>query len=153
MKNIIIKIDNGEVSYKKTESASADRKFVESVSQNKHLCGDCDNCSPAKCLKIFDEVKRVINDYEFVTHGYQIYDKNGIMEKLYISKCKDFIPSKVRRGAKTGEELRKLKRMKDNLKIMYFDAENIEEANQTQYDLLNRGQIYFGNFDAKERRK
>ena len=153
MKNIIIKVDNGEVSYKKTESASEDKKFVESVSQSKHLCGDCDNCSPAKCLKIFDEVKRVITDYEFITNGYQVYNKEGETRKLFISECNNFIKSKERKRARTAEELHALKQMKANLKMMYFDAEDIEEANQVQYDLLNRGQIFLSNLDARERRK
>ena len=152
MKNIIIKKEHGFVSYRQMDMDNNENtEFVKNIKKYKHLCGDCDNCSPLKCAKVFDIKKEVIKNYDFITDGYQVYDENGEVKTIYVANCEQFVQNKARKKAKTSTELEELKRMKENLKMMYFDTESFDEAEDVQYDLLKRGQIYI--YSSKERRR
>jgi hypothetical protein len=109
-------------------------------------CFDCQNARACECEKIDDENYKGIDEYGFITDGYQIYDKNGEIKSFVVSKCNNYKVDEPRKRATTREELEHLRYLKDSIKILYFDAENIDEADQIQEDLRNRHQIY--DYDA-----
>ena len=137
MKNVLFIKTNGEV--EKIDITSS-KDLPKGVS---HMCSSCDNCYADKCEKVFDEVQTPIGKYDFITDGVQAYNRNGEMVKFYVSNCNDYKQDIVRKKASTREEIMRLNRIKESIKIAYFDAENIEEADQTQFDLLRRKQLSF----------
>ena len=143
MENMIVKKINGDISYKKLdlEKTNNNLNFVEEMRGFKHLCSCCDNCNPKTCLKIFDLKKRIISEYDFITTGYQVYNSNGEVEKMYVAKCDQYVKYPTRKKIKTAEEIEKLKLLKESLKVLYFNAENIEEADNIQIELLEKGQL------------
>ncbi len=149
MKNILIKKVNGEIEEINLETTPDGKKEVKGKID--HLCSKCDNCYAAKCLKVFDEVKQLISEYDFITDGLQLYDKNGEMKYFYVTECDDYIEDRKRHKPSTPEEIERLRRIKESIKIAYFDAENIEEADQTQLDLFRRKQLSFNSEYVKRK--
>ena len=114
---------------------------------HKHLCSDCDNCYANKCVKVADEVKKSMDEYDFITSGTQVYNGNGEVDFFYVEECNNFKEDRKRSKPTTKEEIENLKRMKESIKIAYFDAENIDEADQTQADLFRRKQLEYRTYD------
>ena len=108
-----------------------------------HVCTNCDNCYADSCVKVADSIKASIVDYEFISDGVQVFDINGDTRYLYVTGCNNFKEDEKRHKPTTQEEIAALNRIKESIKIAYFDAETIEEADQTQLDLLRRKQIMF----------
>ena len=109
-------------------------------------CFDCQNARACECEKIADENYKGINEYSFITDGYQIYDKNGNLKSFVVSKCNNYKEDEPRKRPTTKEELDQLRYLKESIKILYFNAENIAEANRIQTDLFNRRQLV--DYDA-----
>lgn len=54
-------------------------------------CVNCDNCYADKCQKIADRDFRMIDEYSFINHGFEIVDDNGIATDIYIDVCDNFV--------------------------------------------------------------
>ena len=126
---------------------------MEILFLNGHLCFDCDNCYADKCPKVSDGVKRSLKKYPFISEGVQVYDANGDTKYLFVSKCDNFEKDRERHKLTTQEEIENLKRMKESIKVAYFNALDIDEADETHYDLLKRKQIVYGAYSGSFRRK
>ena len=146
MKNIVVCKKDGEINYNTVEEGAVESKEFGKLLRTsvKHLCGDCANCNPALCQKVEDIEKDSIDKYDFISEGIQAYDNDGVMQHFFVSKCKKKKKDKERVRPKTKEELQRLRMLKESIKINYFGAENIEEADRIQSDLVKRKQIYFG---------
>lgn len=144
MKNALIRKVDGKIEIQNIQDGIISGNEQDSKLQSaKHLCSKCDNCYADKCLKVFDEEKRILDEYDFIESGVQVYDENGNMHLFYVTKCNNFIKDAERKKFTTQEELENLKRLKESIKILYFDAESIEEADQTHLDLLRRRQLVY----------
>ena len=94
-RNIIIKED-GVV---KLEPTSSEK--IEEIRKKDSLCFDCANLYD--CKKFIDGAnKQTIDNYEFISEGAQVIDKNNAIEYFLVSKCKDFVNeeknTKINRG-------------------------------------------------------
>ena len=113
------------------------RSIVES--NNKHLCWDCLNGSPAKCKKVYDVRKKSINDYDFIINGYQIIDKDNCLESFIVSKCNNFVlEEKKELTIQKKAELRQIRR---ELIMAYFGANDMEEAEEIREDMIKTGNL------------
>lgn len=108
------------------------------IDRAEHLCFSCRFASTDKCDKIFDpwDRKKNINEYDFIIDGYQTYIDDK-MEKFTVTKCANFKPDEPNKrisGIKATQ-------IRKNLKMFYFDAETIEEANDIEKQLVKKGQL------------
>ena len=150
----IVKIDeNVWIRDVDTEEVLKDENFKNFFPYQSHLCSNCDNCYADKCTKVMDITKKPINKYDYISNGAQIFDDNGESAFFYVRECNNYKADKERHKPSTKEELDNLKRMKESIKIAYFDAENIEEADQTQYDLFRRKLLVKSTYDCTARIK
>ena len=133
MEKTIFKKENGQVRIIAT-SPEVEKDLVEI----KNPCFECKKGYTNKCLKMADEIKRPIGEYEFITDGYQVLDENGVSDSLVISKCANFEIEPVRRRATTKAEIAELKRAKESLLIYYYGGADVKEALQTQSDIERR---------------
>ena len=83
MANEIITKENGEI---KLSSNVLD--FMRH-SNKETRCWDCANGYPNNCPKIADLEKKPIDQYEFITKGYQVI-KDGELAKFAVFECKNF---------------------------------------------------------------
>lgn len=105
-----------------------------------HLCWeDCFNASADKCPKVRNKIKLSIDKYDFIQEGYQILNKKGEIDRFIVTKCDKY--EKATPQAMTQAQKERIKKIKDGLRIAYFDAETIEEAYVIQNDLIKKGQI------------
>ncbi len=148
MKSIVLKKENGNV-----EVVSIDKVTLHDlIKKHKNPCISCDNAYTSKCKKVEDENKN-INNYDFVISGYQINNELGETQKLMVCECSNYVVDRPRVKAKTREEIEKLNKLKESIKINYFNAIDIDEADQIQEDLINRGQISLYNSTLTKTRK
>ena len=145
MKNSILKKENGVV-----EAIMADASVIESKEFGQelrdtvpHLCFNCENCSPLTCKKIKDEVKSTIDGYDFIGNGLQVYDHRGDLLYFYVSTCDNFIKDQERKKKTNKEEIKALNRIKESIKIAYFDATDIDDADNKHLYQLERGLLTF----------
>ena len=81
-------IENGI--YDLSKKILADVIEKQYFKSQKHLCwNNCLNATPNNCPKIKNERKRTINNYEFITDGYQIINDDKLI-KFVVSKCKKY---------------------------------------------------------------
>ena len=143
MKNVFIKKDNEKIILKNINKEVIESgEFYQKIHNVQHICANCDNCYADCCLKVFDEEKKPINEYSFIKKGIQIYDENGEIRFFYVTNCDNYVKDTERKKLSAED----LKRLKESIKINYFDAENIDEADQTQFDLLKRKQLSFSSY-------
>ena len=129
-KNGVVK----KVSSKPNLAANVDGEKVQ------HLCWQyCVNANPINCPKIRDFEKKNLEDYDFITDGYQIVDKNGDIDTFFVHKCSNYKKSLPKPFTK--EERIKKRAAKKGLMIGYFDTLTIEEAYELQRQLIERGDI------------
>ena len=150
MEKVIVK-NNNEIKEYNLEKSDVREAYRLMRENGNHLCSNCDKCRADNCLKVFDEVKRPLSEYEFITEGMQIYNKNGDIQTFYITKCNDYVKDRERVKPSTLDEINALKRIHESIKIAYFDAETIDEANQVQFDLFRRGQLTPYSGEAKKK--
>ena len=146
MKNVILKKQDGVIS---TEDYDIS-KIKEIKSNYSSPCFDCKNGYASKCQKMFDCGAKDIKDYDFIDSGIQSYDENGI-SNLYVMNCTNYEKDAPRKPATTKEEIERLKYLKESIKILYFSAETVEEANRTQHDLMRRGLLIPYSSSSKSR--
>lgn len=137
MERIIIKKENGEV-----RLVNANEELLHSIKVGyTNPCIECKKGNVIDCKKVADGEKKHIEKYDFITDGYQINDSNGQLENLVVYKCSNYEKQEAKPKPTTKEELQELKRLKESIKILYFNAEDIDEANRIQSDLTRRGQL------------
>ena len=77
--------------------------FVFDQTQN-HLCwNDCANAFSTKCPKITDRYKKTIENYGFITDGYQIYNEEGELTCFCVTGCNNYKKEK-RKPLKNSKE-------------------------------------------------
>lgn len=104
-------------------------------------CSRCEFGYASRCPKIEGDPEYSIVDYNFITDGYQIYDGCNQTSELIIANCVNYQKDHPRKKPQTLDEILKLRHLQESIKILYFDAIDIEEANRIQNDLRNRGQL------------
>lgn len=104
-----------------------------------HLCWNCKNGCPSKCIKVANRRKKEIGKYNFINSGYQTVNKNGEVVNFIVTKCENF--EKDDCEPKSAAEVARLKRVKEGMKALYFGAESYEEAHVIQHELERRGAL------------
>ena len=152
-KYYVIKKKDGEFKLYKIDSKVAESREFSNLlhSKLKHLCPNCDNCYADDCSKVSDSKKNSICKYEYITDGLQVIDDTNDTLFFYVTTCKNYKVDKDRYKPTTKEELYELNRKKESIKIAYFDAETVEEADQIHLDLLNRKQLFYGETTSKRK--
>ena len=144
MKSVVFKKENGEV-----RIINADEESVRKISSDyTNPCSECIKGYANKCPKMTYGHKKNIANYDFITDGYQVNNENGEFENLVVCKCENFEKDKPRN--KSLEELKKMKKLAESIKIFYFSAVDVEEANKIQNDLRNRGLLIDYNPSLKK---
>ena len=142
MKNVILKKNDGVVSIMEASPELIKKiKNKDKDNQNNiHMCWEnCTNAYCDKCEKIADIQKKEINEYDFISDGIQIINKSGEIDTFLVNKCQNYEKSKPKKL--TMEKIKRLQKIKDGLRIAYFDALTLEEAYITQSDLAERKKI------------
>ena len=137
MEKIVFKKENGKVSIINADSELL--HYIESIATNP--CVNCEKGYVTRCEKFKDADKKNIAKYDFITDGYQVNSENGDLLNLVVCKCTNFENDRERVKPKTKKQLEDLKRLKESIKILYFNGDSIEEANRIQQHLVNSGQI------------
>lgn len=105
-----------------------------------HMCWEnCANACSSKCQKICDKKKQSIENYSFITQGIQIITADGKIEDFIVLGCENY--EKQPETEKTVEELKRLKQVKDALRMAYFETTTVEDAYIKQYQLKQRKAI------------
>ena len=137
MEKIVFKKENGKVSIINADPALL--YYIESTATNP--CINCEKGYVSRCQKMADGTKKNISKYDFITDGYQVNSTDGDLLNLVVSKCDNFENDRERVKPKTKEQIAALNYLKESIKVLYFESENFDEANQIQRDLINRGQL------------
>ena len=111
--------------YKLSKNILNDIIDIVFEAKQKHLCWEnCVNASPDLCPKVTDIVKKRIDEYDFITHGFQIFDEKGRMDKFIVTECenykKTYITEKI--------DAARTRKLKESLMLTYYDTDNIREA-------------------------
>ena len=112
----------------------------ESRNSNCHLCAKCHNAQPSMCVKVADEHKKDLIDYDFITEGYQSFNEFGDSDVLVVEKCKNFVP--MSDYGKQKKQLAEYKKLKGQIACGYFGTTTPEEAYLLQVELFNRGHLH-----------
>ena len=132
---MILKKENGLVTVTELNDVE-EQKMNETC----HLCWEnCANALPNVCPKVTDRKKHTIDAYDFITDGYQTFDDKGEVDTFIVSKCDNY--QKSIRKEKTKEEAEKLRKIKECLRMAYFEADSLEDAYIIQYELEKRGAL------------
>ena len=135
-KTILVKV-NGEV-----EKTTVDNEVIRELKkQYSNPCFNCEKGYASKCPKIASDETKSIMDFDFITDGYQIVNKQGELDELIICQCNNYELDHERVKLNTLEAMRRIQRLKESIKILYFDAIDPEEADRVQEDLFRRGQL------------
>mgnify|MGYP000037577245 FL=1 len=122
-RKMIFKKENGEV----TEIARAEEVRVPNdVARKIHLCWKCDCASPLQCSKVEDIVKKEIEEYPFITDGYQIFTKDGKLDEMVVTGCDNFVPE--RKVYLSKYDRKRIQEARDQLSMFYFGVNSVEEA-------------------------
>lgn len=125
--------------YELSQNIFADLIDIIYTKNQKNLCFNCQNATATLCPKVKDRIKSRIDSYDFITEGIQEIKENGEMKTFIVSKCDNYKQDEVR--STPTERLEKLKKLKESIKILYFGGEDIEEANQLQYQEYKHGNL------------
>ncbi len=131
----------------KKQNCKLEIKFIdteilkEMTKKECHLCANCENCRADKCQKVHDAENQYISKYDFINDGYQVYNGTGKISDFIVRECGNYEKEQERKKPQTKEELLNQNRLKASLKINYFNAESLEEANRIQNDMLYRGSL------------
>ena len=105
------------------EEKDIDITEIPETNSNAHLCWSCSNAYPSKCPKIADLTKFSIDEYDFITSGYQIM-KDDILCRFIVLDCSNFSLD-AREPKYSGSEFRK------ELGVLfsaYYGTETVKEA-------------------------
>lgn len=102
-------------------------------------CWMCANGTPAKCSKIkanFGDLD--IREIDYVTDAFQIINDDGL-DDIIITGCNHY--KKVEERKIDSAEKKRVKKIKNALKMAYFDTSSKEEADIKQDELIRRGEL------------
>ncbi len=111
----------------------------------KHICGTCANLDPKKCKKVFDREEQDIREYDFIKNGIEVFNDKGTIVNFIVNKCDCYKPEITREKPKTKEELQRINRLKASIKVGYYDADSIEDANRIERENMERRYFQFFN--------
>lgn len=131
-KDAVVSITNSQVINAKVEDKDC------------HLCGKCRNIEPSLCAKVKDVHKKNLADYDFITEGYQSFDKRGDCDHLIVEKCENYVP--MVNAHKNKVQLAKYKKLKQQIICGYFDTATSDEAYLLQVDMYNRGHLNISKY-------
>ena len=132
MKKIVLQKENGEV-----KEFNYSELFEEVAST--HLCWNaCANATPSKCKKVHDEVKQNIDEYDFITDGFQILDENNEIDRFHVSGCSNY-EKEPRKKPLTADKVLYYNNMKRNIAMLYYDADSAEAAEEIQRQQIAKG--------------
>lgn len=132
MEKTIYRKENGEV-----RVINLDTKTIGVIKkQCVSPCFTCDKGYPSKCDKMAGRMLNNIDKYDFITDGFTIMGSDGQIEDFLIERCVNYVPDAPRKKANTLEEIKELNRLKESIKMHYFDAESVEEANKVESYLI-----------------
>lgn len=136
MENTMLKKENGVTT--STQINNEEKEIIQNEDVE-HLCWQgCANGYASKCKKIEDKIKKEINEYDFITDGYQIINDEGQVETLVVTKCDNYVNEKeARKKTSIAEKIK----LRNALMMAYFDETSIEEAISLQQELINRGEL------------
>lgn len=107
-----------------------------------HKCWQHCECAKAnECDKIYDQYKKTIDEYEFITDGIQIYDNEGRLEKFIVTNCKNY---KAKEKLKVSSSERELLNRVIRLYGYKFKLDNIDALNELyelDYRLSQNGHL------------
>ncbi len=141
MNNVVLTKVDGVVSVELADKENTQIFHDDTV---KHLCWEnCEFAYADKCPKVANKNKKTIDKYPFVTDGMQLLDDENKVDRFIVTGCNKY--KKTVPIERTREELAYLKKVKEGLKMAYFDAGSIEEANVIQYEIVRH------NMDRKRK--
>lgn len=104
-----------------------------------HLCYlNCKNATTLLCPKIADRRKKYISSYDFIIDGYQIVNNNDI-EVFVVSNCLKYEEQHEKKF--NIEQQRRINEIVKSIKMHYFDAETIEEANAIEKNMIKKNEL------------
>ena len=122
-RKMIFKKENGEVTRPtNTEEVRVSNENVRKI----HLCWKCDCASPLQCSKVEDIVKKEIEEYPFITDGYQIFTEDGKLDEMVVTGCNNFVPE--RKVYLSKFDRKRIQEARDQLSMFYFGVNSVEEA-------------------------
>ena len=133
MKNVMFIKENGVV----TKVAYNEETINKARENNSGKCFECKYAYASECPKVQDRGIKKISKYDFIEDCIYSFNEKGEQD-LYISKCNKFEKDEQRKRATTREEIERLKYLKESIKILFYDCENIEEANRKQREIAIR---------------
>lgn len=137
MENVILKKKEGKI---------IAIKLTPSVTQRinndceLHLCWEnCKNAEPNMCKKVADKRKKYLDQYPFVTNGYQVIGEDGKVKQFKVTECANY--EKVEKKPLTAEDKKRIRKAKDGLITQYFNSETTDQAYVTQYMQMINGNL------------
>ena len=137
MEDVILVKKEGQIVFSNIEPLVTKR-----VTNDKeiHLCWPCKHARVDECRKVCNRNKRTIDEYEFITDGYQVFDKDGRLVKFVVSGCSNYEEEEKEKKL-TAEDKKRIASLKQALKTAYFDADSVDDANVKQYFQMIRGEL------------
>lgn len=137
MNNVVLKKVEGN-----TELIDNSVLLAQEINHLKAVHKCWENCKYAyanQCEKIFDQYKRTIDEYEFITDGWQIYDAEGMLDTFIITGCSQY---------KTGDSNKINFSDRDLLEKVYREVKYgngsdkmLDECYELQYKFSQNGKL------------
>lgn len=129
------------VSMKVTQFPKSEKKGVTHMCWgNRDGLGVCKHACALECQKVHDERKKSIDQYGFITDGYQTIKSNKKLDKFVVTGCKNYESSPNKKL--TAEDKARIKVAKRAIRTLYFGTETSEDADIEQYMQEARGKIH-----------
>ena len=101
-----------------------------------HLCFDCKNAYPKKCVKVRDIKKKPAN-YDFISDCEITYDKDGTISIL-VKECANFERDSNSPKYTAAEAKRILKVFREHALLELYVASSVEEARELSEKALRK---------------
>ena len=150
MKDVMLEKKSGIVKELKVNKEVLDKFENTRGVEKTHLCVDCQNCIPSKCVKVNNRIKKTIDKYDFITDGLQNFEDDGKVGGFLVTGCSDF--TRDEKNELTKEAKKRAKKIRRSLRMDYFESSSLNEALLTQADLQERGLLEFaGDRDVEKK--
>ena len=118
----------------------------------KHLCGNCKNACASRCGKVADIfvtsqtegndlnnfcAKQPLQNYPFITKGYQKTNKQGNVIEFGVYECKNY--ELIEDKPLSIEERKAIRKAKEYLILSYAKADTLEDAEKIIASDYERG--------------
>ena len=134
MENKYLKKENGITKLELGKPDILDKLAQEK--ENYHLCFSCSLNCVVNCRKVLDKKKQIISNYDFITGGYQVFNDEDEIDRFVVTDCDNYVPE-VKKGKPTKEEAKRIKKAREDLKMLYFGTNTYEEACIKQIEMIN----------------